>query len=237
MCKYRLHWNGDAVAEGNVAMSPKRRMTEDSQNEDMYPFHTELSEVAHGDTERVLAWGDAGAEIPHLSGDGEVDDDRRPLPMALVILLAGVVVCGIGLGAYVVGWGQTRVIHETTTVLPTQIGPFPVPSNLPTAVTKETVQAAPPVQVPVQPPEAHQQFTEALRGDKPQTQDGNGLYPIQPRATIDSEAQAMCRDLANGGAIQPYIDGTLRKSPTLAPWQAARVVHQAIQAYCPQYDK
>ncbi len=47
----------------------------------------------------------------------------------------------------------------------------------------------------------------------------------------------MCQDLANGGSAQPYIDGTLKKSPSLAPWQAALVVHQAIQAYCPQYDQ
>jgi hypothetical protein len=90
------------------------------------------------------------------------------------------------------------------------------------------------VQVPAA---ASQQFTQSLRDDKAQTQGGNGLYPTEAPAAVNSEAEAMCRDLAGGGAIQPYVDGTLRKSPSLAPWQAAEVVHQAIRAYCPQYDK
>jgi hypothetical protein len=86
------------------------------------------------------------------------------------------------------------------------------------------------------PPDAHQSFTRALRGDTLQTQGGAGLYPTDP-AAVDSEAQSMCQDLADGGSIQSYITGTLQKSPTLAPWQAAQAVHQAIRAYCPQYDR
>jgi Protein of unknown function (DUF732) len=93
----------------------------------------------------------------------------------------------------------------------------------------------PPGAQPQSPPDAHQVFVQALRGDTRQTQNGAGLYPSDPN--VDSEAQEMCQDLANGGSVQPYIDGTLRKSPTLAPWQASLAVHQAIRAYCPQYDR
>ncbi len=93
-------------------------------------------------------------------------------------------------------------------------------------------QAAPPVSQSA--PNAHQAFTQALRGDTRDTHNGAGLHLTDP-ANVDSEAAAMCQDLRNGGSIQPYIDGTLQKSPSLAPWQAARAVRQAVQAYCPQY--
>ena len=36
---------------------------------------------------------------------------------------------------------------------------------------------------------------------------------------------------------RPYIDGTERKSPQLLPQEAAQVVHDAIESYCPQYDR
>jgi hypothetical protein len=105
----------------------------------------------------------------------------------------------------------------------------PAPASRPVQHVPAPVQAA-----PQSPPNAHQAFTQALRGDTRETQNGAGLYPTNP-AAVDSEAEQMCQDLANGGSIQPYITGTERKSSTLAPWQAAEVVHQAIQAYCPQY--
>ncbi|WP_369830299.1 DUF732 domain-containing protein [Mycobacterium sp. E342] len=166
-----------------------------------------------------------------------------------MILLSSVVVCGIGLGAYVIG--ERANLHFPTArppspaqtfVPPPQIGPFPVPSKLappPPAAQREVpqhaAQPAPPVEAP--PPAAHQQFTQALRSDRPQTQGGNGLHPTDSPATVDSEARAMCRDLANGGSIEPYVSGTLAKSPSLAPWQAALVVNQALRAYCPQFAR
>ena len=116
---------------------------------------------------------------------------------------------------------------------PPEAVPAPPPPAAP-PVPAHPDQAAPPASPP---PDAHQQFTQALQGDKPETVGGNGLHPNQPPDVINAEAQEMCQDLANGGSIQPYIDGTLQKSPSLAPWQAALVVHQAIQAYCPQYDR
>ena len=47
--------------------------------------------------------------------------------------------------------------------------------------------------------------------------------------------RTLCADLAHGESVQPYIDGTLKKSPQLLPQEAARVVYNAIQSYCPQY--
>ncbi|WP_407688040.1 DUF732 domain-containing protein [Mycobacterium sp. HUMS_1102779] len=112
--------------------------------------------------------------------------------------------------------------------------PPPVPAPKPVAAPPVQHRAAVP-QAP--PPDAHRQFTQSLQDDKAQTVGGNGLHPSQSTDVINAEAQEMCQDLANGGSAQPYIDGTLKKSPSLAPWQAALVVHQAIQAYCPQYDQ
>jgi hypothetical protein len=128
-----------------------------------------------------------------------------------------------------------------------EIRPAPVEAAQappPAATAPKPPAQVPPVQPPPQaapheqePPNAHQTFTGSLRGDTAQTQGGAGLYPTEAPAAIDSEAESMCQDLAAGGAIQPYITGTLAKSPTLAPWQAAQVVHQAILSYCPQYDR
>jgi hypothetical protein len=54
-------------------------------------------------------------------------------------------------------------------------------------------------------------------------------------ADDDQQARDLCQDLANGQSVQPYISGTLKKSPQLTPAEAAQVVRDAIQAYCPQY--
>jgi len=57
----------------------------------------------------------------------------------------------------------------------------------------------------------------------------------EPPSAEASEARSMCQDLANGGNVNDYITGTKRKSPQLLPWEAKRVVFDAIDAYCPQY--
>jgi hypothetical protein len=53
--------------------------------------------------------------------------------------------------------------------------------------------------------------------------------------TRDIQDHKPCRDLANGGSVQPYIDGTEKRSPQLLPQEAAQVVHDAIESYYPQY--
>jgi hypothetical protein len=47
--------------------------------------------------------------------------------------------------------------------------------------------------------------------------------------------RSLCQDLAKGKSIQPYIDGTLRKSPQLSRSEARQVVEDAIVSYCPQF--
>jgi hypothetical protein len=49
------------------------------------------------------------------------------------------------------------------------------------------------------------------------------------------QARSLCRDLANGGSVDGYLQGTLRKSPQLTRAEAAQVVHDAIESYCPQF--
>jgi hypothetical protein len=57
----------------------------------------------------------------------------------------------------------------------------------------------------------------------------------QPDANDDQQARSMCADLAAGRSVQPYIDGTERKSSQLLPAEARQAVEDAIQAYCPQF--
>jgi hypothetical protein len=47
--------------------------------------------------------------------------------------------------------------------------------------------------------------------------------------------RSLCQDLAKGKSIQPYIDGTLRKSPQLSRSEARQVVEDAIGSYCQQF--
>jgi hypothetical protein len=57
----------------------------------------------------------------------------------------------------------------------------------------------------------------------------------RPDVDDDAQARSLCQDLANGKSIQPYIDGTLRKSPQLSRSEARQVVEDAIGSYCPQF--
>lgn len=197
------------------------------------------TEAIEPETTTALAWSSDQADDEELSHPAAAGANR---PVVAVAALAGVALALASVAA-VVALMTPHAQPDRFTIRPAPIEqvPPPAPPKAPPAPAPPRVQAAPPIQqaAPPQapPPDANQRFTDALKDDKPQTQGGSGLYPTQPAGTINSEAQSMCQDLANGGAIQPYIDGTLAKSPSLAPWQAAQVVHQAIQAYCPQYEK
>lgn len=195
------------------------------------------TEAIEPEVTTALAW----------SNDQADEEPTRPAP-AVATVVAVAALAGVALAvasvAAVVALMTPHPQPDRFTIRPApieQVPPPEPPKAPPPPPAQLPAQAAPPLQhiSPPQapPPDANQRFTDALKDDKPQTQGGSGLYPTQPAGTINSEAQSMCQDLANGGAIQPYIDGTLAKSPSLAPWQAAQVVHQAIQAYCPQYEK
>ena len=182
----------------------------------------------------VYAWGEEPEEETKV-----LATIRRRLFDARIIpaVITGVAVAAVSIaGTLALTPGPD---HFTIRPAPVEQVPAPkvvAPKPVQPPIAAPPAVVVPPVQHLVQPPDARQTFTGALRGDTPETQGGNGLYPTDSPAAVDSEAAEMCRDLANGGSVQPYIDGTLRKSPTLAPWQAALAVHQAIRAYCPQYD-
>lgn len=105
--------------------------------------------------------------------------------------------------------------------------PKPAPAPRPQAAPPHPVPApqAPPVQPP---PDAADQLNRSLAAAP------GPMWLNNPRAG-NAEVESMCQDLANGGSIQPYIDGTERKSPQLMPWEATLAVHDAIEAYCPQF--
>ncbi|MFZ0229924.1 MAG: DUF732 domain-containing protein [Mycobacterium sp.] len=168
---------------------------------------------------------------------------RSVVAVAILALFAAIAAITAGV---VVLLTPTRTDHYDLRPMPLQAAPEPPKAPAPPPAAPPAPKAAPSfveepprIAAPVAPPPAapppEQTFTKALRGDKPQTQNNAGLYPTDPPATVDAEAKAMCQDLANGGSLQPYVAGTLAKSPSLAPWQAALAVRQAVGAYCPQY--
>jgi Protein of unknown function (DUF732) len=76
------------------------------------------------------------------------------------------------------------------------------------------------------PPGAHQRLAAAFARD--------GMW--QQSGPYDEEqARDLCQDLANGRSLTPYIEGTEEQNPQLTPQEAAQVVYQAIESYCPQY--
>jgi Protein of unknown function (DUF732) len=176
----------------------------------------------------IYAWS---SEDDYTEAAGQPDPPapgaRSVVAVAVLALFAAI--AAITAGAVVL---LTPTPREHFAIRPAPVEQAPAP---PKPVIPNPVIAAP-VQPPAaQPPDAHETFNQALTGDKPQTQNNAGLYPTDSPAAVDSEAKAICQDLAGGGDLQPYIAGTPRKSPSLAPWQAALVVRQAVGAYCPQY--
>ena len=202
-------------------------------------------EIEPATTEVAYAWGsepDDEFTVPA----GHVDQPSTGAPVLAVAALAGVAFAVAAVAAVVVLVTPTRTDHYDLRPMPVQAAPAPpkaapAPAPPPPVAAPAPVVVPPPVQARVvpspaaPPPDANQTFTQTLRGDKPQTQNNAGLYPTEGPAAVDAEAKAMCQDLAGGGSLQPYIDGTLTKSPSLAPWQAALAVRQAVGAYCPQY--
>ena len=63
------------------------------------PSLAQSDEAESGEFETLLAW----SVEPDNGQAASVEPDRQPLPRSLVVLLTGVVVCAVGLGAFVVG--------------------------------------------------------------------------------------------------------------------------------------
>ncbi|MEY8016181.1 DUF732 domain-containing protein [Mycobacterium servetii] len=88
------------------------------------------------------------------------------------------------------------------------------------------VQSAPPV--PQFPPEAEQRSADALHSD-------HGTWLRNP-LHANAQAEQLCSDLADGGRVDGYIRGKMRKSPQLTPQEATRAVWDTVDAYRPRYD-
>ena len=109
---------------------------------------------------------------------------------------------------------------------PPKAAPAPAPKAAPppAAMPARVVVVQPPVAAPVVPPpaappaDANQRFSRSL---------ARGNMWQQPDANDDQQARSMCADLAAGGSVQPYIDGTERKSPQLLPAEARQAVEDA----------
>lgn len=155
--------------------------------------------------ETLLAWS---AETDEAE-PAIVEPEGRPLPRSLVALLAGVVVCAVGLGAYVVGEHEVSAPH-------------------PPAVHAARVQSPPAVGElsPAPPPNAAQTFAKLLSKD--------GFF-VQTPARATAQAQASCAYLARGGTMAGLIDGTAAKSPGITRPQDTQVTRDGVDAFCPQY--
>jgi hypothetical protein len=182
-------------------------------------------------TEVAYAWGAEAAEDFTEPAD-HVDEPARGAPVLAVAALAGVAFAVAAVAAVVVLVTPTRTDHYDLRPMPVQAAPeppkavpAPPPVAMPAPVAVPRPVQAPVVPPPVAPPDANQRFGASLAHGR--------MWQNTP--DDDAQARKLCADLANGGSVQPYIDGTERKSPQLLPQEARQVVEDAIAAYCPQY--
>ena len=199
------------------------------------PSLAQSDEAESGEVEAVLAWSETDEDQATT-----VEPDRQPLPRSLVVLLTGVVVCAIGLVAFVVGEYEVSISHPQR-AHPQQARNQPALGELapsapnPAAVGQAPVAPAPqPQSASVQhptgatPPNAEQTFSTLLSRD--------GFVVRQPNQAV-AQAQASCAYLAQGGTMGGLIDGTAAKSPGATRQQDTQVTRDGVDAYCPQYDK
>jgi hypothetical protein len=190
-------------------------------------------------TGAIYAWG---AEDDFIVAAGQPDPPatgaRSVVAVAVLAVFAAIAAVTAGV---VVLLTPMRTDHYDLRPLPVQAAPAPpkaAPAPAPKAAPPPAAMPAPvmvvqpPVAAPVVPPpaappaDANQRFSRSL---------ARGNMWQQPDANDDQQARSMCADLAAGGSVQPYIDGTERKSPQLLPAEARQAVEDAIQAYCPQF--
>jgi hypothetical protein len=182
-------------------------------------------------TGAIYAWG---AEDDFIVAAGQPDPPatgaRSVVAVAVLAVFAAIAAVTAGV---VVLLTPMRTDHYDLRPLPVQAAPAPPKAAPPpAAMPAPVVVVQPPVAAPVVPPpaappaDANQRFSRSL---------ARGNMWQQPDANDDQQARSMCADLAAGGSVQPYIDGTERKSPQLLPAEARQAVEDAIQAYCPQF--
>jgi Protein of unknown function (DUF732) len=176
-------------------------------------------------TEPCYAWQDVPDEEPTEAAEGLIPRGGNGLVVAVAVLAA--VACVVAVAAAVLMLARPTPQPQRQYVLrPAPVEQMPAPKPPAPKPAPPPVVAAPPVQhVQAPPPDANRRF-EALLGQGQMWQRG---------ADDPQQAIELCADLAHGGSPQPYIDGTLKKSPQLLPQEARQVVEDAIAAYCPQY--
>lgn len=189
-------------------------------NTETTPADTEGLEP--GPTE-AYAWAEA-ADEPTEAAEELIPRGGNGWVVAVAVLAA--VACVVAVAAAVLMLTRPTPQPQRQYVLrPAPVEQMPAPKPAP-KLAPPPVVAAPPVQhVQAPPPDANRRF-EALLGQGQMWQRG---------ADDPQQAIELCADLAHGGSPQPYIDGTLKKSPRLLPQEARQVVEDAIAAYCPQY--
>jgi Protein of unknown function (DUF732) len=173
------------------------------------------------ETGAIYAWSaEDDFTVPANHVDQPVSGGRV-LAVAVVAAVAAVAAVTAGVVVLLTPAPQPQRQYVIRPAPVEQLPPPPAPKPAPPPVV-----AAPPVQhVQAPPPDANQRFSALL---------GQGQM-WQNTPDDNQQAISLCQDLAHGGSVQPYIDGTLRKSPQLTPQEARQVVEDAIRAYCPQY--
>lgn len=215
---------------------PIKKVSAAEKSEDVP--HTEVGQAPELPTEVVPtpptdAGPTAWAEVP----DDDIEeppklDDRRPLSVALIALLAGVVIGGIGLGAYVIGEHVNRVYVRPARSSAQTPGIGGLPTNPPTAAPTTTVTPTPAIHFP---PNAWEAFTYLLRS--------RGLSIDPAEKDYDDKANRhLCWALFSNddpAFREKMIQGSIEQSEG-GSWgepEARYAIHSAVMAYCPQYDK
>lgn len=172
-------------------------------------------EIEPATTEVAYAWGSEPAEDFTEPAD-HVDQPATGAPVFAVLALAGLALAIAALAAVVVLVTPIRagvVNHYSIRPAPVEQAPAPPPKAAPPPAAPAPVIVQPPVTAPLQPPppvappDANQRFGASLAQGR----------MWQNEADDDQQARSLCRDLANGGSMDGYIAGTLRKSPQLTP--------------------
>jgi hypothetical protein len=170
------------------------------------------------DTEAIYAWADEPDE-------GATFDAPQRAVVAIAALAA--VALALASVAAVVSLLTPPREPDHYSIRPAPIEQAPAPTPAP---PRPTVEASPPVHrlaPPAPKPDANQRFQASLAQGQ--------MWQNTP--DDDHQARQLCRDLANGGSVNDYITGTEAKSPQLTPQEAAQVVRDAVQAYCPQFNR
>lgn len=158
-----------------------------------------------------LAWS---AEQPLIAQSG-----RRPLSMALKVLLASVGVGGLALGAFALGHRQASIRPVTPSVA------APAPSVTPTTRSTPTTSA------PLTPAEIDAEFLRRIRAHGVTRTDINDAGAIR-------SAHITCDNLANY-TVADWINFHVRATADAGmPWsrqKSAAYVMDSVDAYCPWY--